>query len=91
MPKNFDFLNLGPCCLENHPKLPIGSDVFDTKHAFCTHAYILRRDCIPFLLKQMRKCWAPIDCQLVMECYPKMNSYAVYPRIVEQVNTLLPI
>jgi GR25 family glycosyltransferase involved in LPS biosynthesis len=89
-PTNADFINLGPCCMEGHDKTPVGGGLYATKHAFCTHAYILRRDCIPFLLRTMRRCWAPIDCQLVLECYPHLNTYAVSPRIVEQMNTVLP-
>ncbi len=89
IPKNFDVLNLGPCCLEGHPKQTVSGNLYSTKHAFCTHAYILRRDCIPFLLKTMRKCWAPIDVQLVLEAYPHLNTFAITPRLVEQVNTIL--
>lgn len=90
-PSNFDFLNIGPCCMESHERELVSGDVYSTDYAFCTHSYVIRRDCIMFLLKTMRKCWAPIDIQLTMECYPHLNTYAVFPRLVEQFNTVLPV
>ncbi len=89
LPTNYDFLHIGSCCTEGHPKTSIGGDVYETKHAFCTHAYIVRRACIPFLLKTLRKVWSPIDIALAMECFPHLNTYVVLPRIVQQMNTLL--
>jgi len=89
-PTNFDFLHIGSCCVEGHPKTHVGGDVWKTVHAQCTHAYIVRRGTIPFLLRTLRKIWAPLDCQLIFECFPHLNTYAVLPRIVDQFNTVLP-
>lgn len=89
IPSNFDFLHIGHCCMEGHPRTHVGGDVWESRHAQCTHAYIVRRAVIPFLLKTIRKCFAPIDCQLVLECFPHLNTYAVMPRIVDQFNTVI--
>lgn len=89
-PTNFDFLHLGHCAMEGHPRTHVAGDVWETKHCLCTHAYIVRRACLPFVLRTVRKCYAPIDCQLVLEVFPHLLTYAVYPRCIDQFNTILP-
>lgn len=89
VPSNFDFLHIGHCCVEGHPRTHVGGDVWESKRPLCTHAYIVRRAVIPFLLKTVRKCYAPIDCQLVLEVFPHLNCYAVIPRLVDQFGTVL--
>ncbi len=89
VPTNYDFLHIGHCCLEGHPRTHIGGDVYETKHAQCSHAYIVRRAVLPFMLKTLRKIWAPIDIQMQLECFPHLHTYAIVPRIVEQLNTVI--
>lgn len=92
IPKNFDFLYPGHCCVEgwnDHTEVIPG--VWETKHIQCSHCYVLRRPVVPFLLKTLRKIWAPIDIQLQLECFPHLRTYAIVPRIVEQENTILPL
>ena len=89
VPSNFDFLHVGHCCLGNHPKKHVADEVWESKHMQCTHAYIVRRGVLPFLCKTIRKCWAPIDIQLQLECFPHLKTYAVVPRIVSQFDTEL--
>jgi len=90
VPSNFDFLYPGYCCMENHERKHIRGDVWETKHSQCTHCYIVRRGILPHVLSSMRKVWAPIDCQLVMEIFPTTNVYATIPRMVAQFNTIIP-
>jgi len=91
IPSNYDFLHIGHCCLEGFKdRKHIGGDVWETKRAQCSHAYVIRRACIPFVLKTLRKVWAPIDIQIQMECFPNLRTYAVMPRLVSQHNTELP-
>ncbi len=89
-PKNFDFLHVGSCCLKGHPSKVVAGNVVETKHAQCTHAYVVARKCLPFLLRTLRKIWAPIDIQLVLEAFPHLQTYAVVPRIVGQFDMDLP-
>lgn len=89
-PSNFDFLHPGHCCIEGHPKNHVKGMVWETKHSQCTHCYIVRRGCLPFVLGTIRKCWSPIDCQFVFEVFPSLNTYAIVPRIVTQFNTVIP-
>jgi GR25 family glycosyltransferase involved in LPS biosynthesis len=88
-PPDFDFLYVGSCCVEGFPKTHIKGEVYETKHIQCTHAYIIRRGCVPLLLRTLRKCWAPIDIQLQFECFPHLKTYAVLPRIFSQFNMTL--
>jgi GR25 family glycosyltransferase involved in LPS biosynthesis len=88
-PGYFDFLHIGHCCMEGHDRQHYGGDVWESKCAQCTHAYIVSRNCLPFLLKTLRKIWAPIDIQLQLECFPQLKTYAVMPRLVDQFDTEL--
>lgn len=89
-PTNFDFLYPGHCCLKGHPQTHVAGDVWETKNIQCTHCYIVRRGVLPFLLSTLRKIHAPIDIQLQVECFPSLLTYAIVPRIVEQLNTIIP-
>lgn len=94
VPTNFDLLYPGHCCVEawidiGEGGVEIGEGVWETKHIQCTHCYIARRPVLAFLLKQLRKIWAPIDVQMQLECFEHLKTYAIVPRIVEQENTEL--
>lgn len=90
IPTNFGFLHVGSCCLSGHPRKHISGFLFETKHAQCLHCYVVCRSVLPFLLSRIRKCYAPLDCQLVDEVFPHLNTYAIYPRLVDQRNTEIP-
>lgn len=88
-PSNFDFLYIGHCAMEGHPRTHVAGDVWESKHAQCTHAYVVARKCLPLLTRTLRKCYGPIDIQLQLECFPHLLTYAVMPRIVSQFGTVL--
>lgn len=90
IPTNFSFLHIGHCCLEGFDKTLVHGDLWETKHAQCTHAYIVARSVLPFVLKTLRKIWAPIDIQMQLECFPHLHTYAIIPRVVTQWNTIIP-
>jgi len=87
VPSDYSFLHPGHCCCR--PGKHIAGKVYECKHMACTHAYVVRRGVIPFLLKSIRKCWAPIDIQLEREIFPHVATYAIVPRIVSQFDTVL--
>lgn len=89
-PSNADFIYPGSCCTEGHERTWVGGDVWECKHVQCTHCYIVRRAVLPFMLKTIRKCYAPIDIQMQLECFPHLKVYAILPRIVSQFNTVIP-
>ena len=91
VPHNYDFLHIGHCCMEGfNDRKWIGGSVWESKRAQCSHAYVIRRAVIPFILKTLRKVWAPVDIQIQMECFPSLKCYAVMPRLVSQHCTDLP-
>jgi GR25 family glycosyltransferase involved in LPS biosynthesis len=87
VPTDYSFLHVGHCCCT--PGLHIAGSVYESKNMLCTHAYVVRRGVLPLLLANIRKCWAPIDIQLLREIFPLVKTYAVVPRIVSQFNTVL--
>lgn len=89
-PANFDLLYVGSCCTQGHKRDHVKGDVYKIDYALCTHAYVLRRAVVPTLLRTLRKVWAPIDIQLVRECFPQLATYAILPRIASQFNTVIP-
>lgn len=90
LPSNYDFLHIGHCCMEGHDRKHVAGDVWESKAAQCTHAYIVRRGVLPFMLKTIRKCWAPVDIQMQLECFPHLKTYAIMPRLVSQFGTIIP-
>lgn len=90
VPSNFDFLHPGHCCMEGFERTHVGGDVWESKHAQCTQCYVVRRGVLPFLLKTIRKCYAPVDIQMQLECFPHLKTYAIMPRIVSQFGTIIP-
>ena len=90
VPSDYQFLHLGHCCMQGQPQRHVAGEVYESKAQLCTHAYVIRRTVTPFLLKTLRKCWAPIDIQLQIECFPHLKTYAVVPRIVAQFDTMIP-
>lgn len=89
-PSNWDFLHVGHCCMEGHDRKHVAGLVWESKSMQCTHAYVVARKCLPFVLRTLRKVWAPIDIQMQLECFPHLHTFAVMPRIISQFNTILP-
>lgn len=89
-PTNWDFIYPGSCCTEGHEMEHVAGNVYKTVHIQCTHCYIVARKCLPFLLRTLRKVWAPIDVQLQLECFPYLHTFLILPRLVSQFNTILP-
>jgi GR25 family glycosyltransferase involved in LPS biosynthesis len=89
VPSDYAFLHLGHCCLQGTSTQHVAGAVYEAKNQMCTHAYVVRRNIAPFLLRTLRKCWAPIDIQLVREVFPHVKTYAVVPRIVAQFDTVI--
>lgn len=88
-PSDFDFLHIGSCCCGGKVNTLIKGEVWDVKYPACTHAYIVAKKCLPFLLTTLRKVWAPIDLQLILEAFPHLKVYCVLPRLVDQHDTVI--
>jgi GR25 family glycosyltransferase involved in LPS biosynthesis len=90
VPSDYSFLHPGHCCIAGTPQTHVAGSIYECKTMACTHAYVVRRSITPYLLKTLRKCWAPIDIQLAREIFPYVKTYAVVPRIVSQFDTVIP-
>ncbi len=91
-PSDFDFLFPGHCCLENTEPAPVhvAGNLYKTSKAQCNHCYIVRVGVLPRVLGSLRRVWAPIDIQLMLEILPQLETYAIIPRLVHQYDTNLP-
>lgn len=87
---DFDFLFAGHCCLAGTAMEHLGGKVYSTKSAQCNHCYIVRCGVLRKVLMLLRRVWAPIDIQLMLEVLPLVASYAIVPRLVEQFDTFIP-
>ncbi len=89
VPKDFDMLYLGSCCTQGQPMEKVGRELFVTRPQ-CNHAYVVAKKCLPFIVKTLRKCWAPVDIHLLFDCQPHLKVYTLLPRCVEQFDTEIP-
>jgi hypothetical protein len=89
VPVDFDFLLIGSCCCAGKPQKHVKGEIFEVNWPLCTHAYIISKKCIPFVLKTLRRIWAPIDIQLSLEVYPYLKTYTLLPRAVDQFDTVI--
>jgi hypothetical protein len=90
VPPDFDFLYIGSCCSSQMSKSHVKGEVWDVRYPFCNHAIVIAKKCLPFVIKAlMRKCWAPLDIQLVREVFPHLKIYTVLPRLAKQFDTEL--
>lgn len=90
MPKDWDVLMIGSCCTEDKPKTQIGANLYDCKHPFCTHGYIVRGKCLPHLIQCAEGISSPIDIMLAMDAFPNLNVFTILPRICDQDGMDLP-
>lgn len=89
LPDDWDLLFLGSCCVKDREKQHIGMNLYKTR-PFCTHAYVVRGKSLDTMIETQEKAWANVDIALWHNTYPKLNVYAILPRIVNQdgVNNL---
>ena len=91
VPSDFDFFFIGSCCLkDDKKKQQVKGDVWKVSHPNCNHACVIAKKCLPFVIETLsKKCWAPLDIQLIFECFPHLKVYALLPRAVNQFGTFL--
>ncbi len=94
VPPDFDFLFIGHCCVaQDNTKKHIKGDVWKVSRPFCNHASVIAKKCLPFVIETLKKkCWSPIDIQLVNEVFPKLKVYAVLGTpngLVKQFDTII--
>jgi hypothetical protein len=100
VPEDFDFLYVGSCCAKDKEPVHIAGNVYhfpyrgEEKKFFypqCSHAMIIAKKCIPYLIETNRDVANPADVSLIINSFPNLNVYAILPRISDQgTKTELP-
>jgi len=91
VPDYFDWLFAGSCCCDMRHKTHVKGDIWDIRWPMCFHAYVVAKKALPHLLATNRNCYAPIDISTTLHSFNAMNVFTVYPRIVNQFDTEIPI
>ena len=91
VPPDFDFFFIGHCCVSNdRVRKHVKGEVWRVHRPFCNHACVIAKKCLPFVIETLKKkCWAPVDIQLLNEVFPALKVYALVPRAVHQFDTVL--
>ena len=85
VPTDWDMIYAGGCCTQGLSE-PLKGEVYRSNPQ-CLHWYIVRHKALKTLIDTNQKAEAPIDIQLVLESHPKLNVYAILPRLADQHNT----
>lgn len=91
LPTDWQMFFLGSCCCAGRPDTrPIGGNVYRVKYALCLHALAVNKTAIPILMAKSEKVWAPADIAIAIDCMPRLNCYAILPRIAIQHGEGMP-
>jgi GR25 family glycosyltransferase involved in LPS biosynthesis len=88
VPKDWDFINIGPCCAMDKPMEHVNGEIYVAPGAMCLHAYYVTRKGLITLIKTQDAigCGEPIDISVSRHSLPHMKAYVVLPRIVDQLD-----
>lgn len=87
IPDDWDMIYPGNCCVKDATL--VKGNLYKAR-PLCTHWYIVRRKALATLIKTNALAWAPIDLQIYFRSQPKLNTYAILPRIADQHKTDFP-
>ena len=98
LPDDFDFLFIGSCCAEGKGSKKISSNKVHNLYHYpykvgryanyplCGNAYIVAKKALPTIIATQRDAYVNVDINLAVNTFPKLNVYAILPRVVEQNN-----
>lgn len=89
LPATWDLLYLGSCCCADKPNNAIGNDLYRVRYALCTHAYAVRRKALATLGEACAKIYAGIDISMCLHAIPRLETYAILPRVADQFETVI--
>ncbi len=98
VPEDFDFLFASSCCAEDKEPIHVKGEIYhfpyrpDKKNYYpqCGHFLVIAKKCLPLLIDTQRDTASPIDISLIQHAFPRLNIYAVLPRLSDQGTTELP-
>lgn len=90
MPDDWQIIFLGSCCCKDRDTTHIAENVYEVKYPLCGHALQIRQSAFPTLLHEHQRINMPLDIALFHNSLPKLRTYCILPRIIEQHATYLP-
>lgn len=92
IPKDFDFLFIGSCCVNGIEKTKVGRHLYKFTHhnsrymnyGLCGNCYIVAKKALPKIIETQRDAYVNCDINLAVNTFKYLNVYTIYPRPVEQ-------
>lgn len=93
VPEDFDFLFVGSCCATDKEPIHVAGDIYHFPYRGedywqyypqCGHCYIINQKCVQILIDTQRDTASPVDVSLIKHAFPKLNIYAILPRLADQ-------
>lgn len=88
LPDDWDILFAGSCCASDKLGKQIDHNLFEGV-PLCLHFYIVRKKALKILIETNEKFSGPIDIQIYFNSKKHLKSYIIFPRVADQVNTVL--
>jgi GR25 family glycosyltransferase involved in LPS biosynthesis len=89
LPEDWDILFPGSCCAGDKRKKEYDSNLFEG-FPLCTHFYIVRKKALKILIESNEEVCQPIDIQAYFRSGPLLQSFIIFPRVADQVDTVFP-
>ncbi len=84
LPKDWQFVFVGGIGMGGIPREQITDRVAILRYPCGTHAYLVKRTALPFLLQTNHQARLPLDIQLMENSFPAMKCYTFTPSLVKQ-------
>ena len=89
LPEDWDILFPGSCCAGDKRKKEYDSNLFEG-FPLCNHHYIVRKKALKTLIESNEEVCQPIDIQAYFRSGPLLQSFIIFPRVSDQVDTVFP-
>lgn len=89
LPEDWDILFPGSCCAGDKRKKEYDSNLFEG-FPLCNHHYIVRKKALKTLIESNEEFCQPIDIQSYYRSGPLLQSFIIFPRVSDQVDTVFP-
>jgi len=89
LPEDWDILFPGSCCAGDKRKKEYDSNLFEG-FPLCNHHYIVRKKALKTLIESNEEVCQPIDIQSYYRSSPLLQSFIIFPRVSDQVDTVFP-
>jgi GR25 family glycosyltransferase involved in LPS biosynthesis len=90
LPKDWQFAFVGAVLMEGRPSQRITNRVGVTCYPCGTHAYMVKRSVLPYLLQTNHEARIPLDLQPMANTLPAVKCYTFTPSLVKQRSATSP-